>query len=240
MPIIGPTARLIEAGLLIAAGSAAAFAQDLEPRRWTPLPVGASIVTAGYVYTNGNIAFDPLLKVEAATLNTKTWAISILHAFEALGQLARLDAVLPWQHARWKGLLNGEPRELDRRGLADPLIRLSVNFLGPPALDAEPLRAYQAAHPVYTVAGAALAVTLPLGEYQRDKLLNLGQNRFVIRPQIGVVHRRGHWSCELTGSVFLFPDNTHFYPDQLRALNPLFALQGHLVFTATGRRSSEA
>lgn len=222
--------KLAVASMLVLSGPSGA--QDVEPRRWTPLPVGTSVLGAGYVYTAGDIAFDPVLKIEGATLNARTWALSFLHAFDALGKLARVDVLLPQQHARWKGLLNGEPREVDRRGLADPLIRLSVNFLGPPALDAEGLRAYQAQHLVYTVAGAALAVTLPFGEYKRDKLLNLGQNRFVLRPQVGVVHRRGPWSYELTGSVFFFTDNTEFYPDHSRSQDPLFALQGHIVYTA--------
>jgi len=227
-----PSTAVVAIGLLFAAGTGPALPQDVEPRRWTPLPTGTGVVGAGYLYTSGDIAFDPVLKVEGATLNARTWAFSFLHAFDALGKLARVDVLLPQQHARWKGLLNGEPREVDRRGIADPLLRLSVNFLGPPALDAAGLRAYQTAHPVYTVAGAALAVTLPLGEYKPDKLLNLGQNRFVIRPQIGVVHRRGPWSYELTGSVFFFTDNTELYPDQTRAQDPLLALQGHIVYTA--------
>jgi hypothetical protein len=223
---------LLVVGLLFLTGTVPTFAQDVEPRRWTPLPVSTSVVGAGYVYTSGEIAFDPVLRVEGATLNARTWAFSFLHAFDAFGKLARVDVLLPQQHARWKGLLNGEPREVERRGLADPLIRVSVNFLGPPALDAKGLRAYQAAHPVYTVAGMGLAVTVPLGEYQRDKLLNLGQNRFVIRPQLGVVHRRGPWSYELTGSMLFFTDNTAFYPNQTRAQDPMFALQGHVVYTA--------
>ncbi len=225
-------AAVIAIGLLFATGAVPTLAQDVEPRRWTPLPVSTSVVGAGYVYTSGDIAFDPVLKVEGTTVNARTWAFSFLHALDAFGKLARVDVLLPHQHARWKGLLNGEPREVDHRGLADPLIRLSANFLGPPALDAQGLRAYQAAHPVYTVAGASLAVTLPLGEYTREKLLNLGQNRFVIRPQMGVVHRRGHWSYELTGSILFFTDNTEFYGDLTRAQDPLFALQGHIVYTA--------
>lgn len=222
---------MISGGLLFAAGSVPALAQDVEARRWTPLPVGTSIVGAGTAYTTGDIAFDPVLNVEGATLNARTWALSFLHAFNALGKSARFDVLLPQQHARWKGLLDGEPREVERRGFADPRIRLAVNFLGPPALDAKALRAYHASHLVYTVAGAALAVDLPLGEYKRDKLLNLGQNRFVIRPQLGVVHRRGAWSYELTGSVAFFTDNTEFNHDQARAQDPLFALQGHIVYT---------
>jgi len=87
---------------------------------------------------------------------------------------------------------------------------LSVNFLGAPALKGKAYQAFRASHPVNTVVGAALAVTLPFGAYNNERLLNLGQNRLIFRPQIGVVHTRGHWSYELTGSVFLFGDNDKF------------------------------
>lgn len=221
--------RLAAAQLLTSSGPAAA--QDIEPRRWSVLPVGTNILGVGHAYTSGDIAFDPLLNVEGATVNVRTWGLSYLHAFRAFGRPARIDVQLAQQHARWKGLLDGSPREVDRRGLDDPSIRLSVNLLGPPAMDAKSLRAFHAANPVYTVAGAALAVRLPLGEYQRDKLLNLGQNRFVIRPQAGLVHRRGPWSFELTGSVFFYTDNDAFNRNQTRAQDPLFAGQTHVVYT---------
>jgi hypothetical protein len=80
-----------------------------------------------------------------------------------------------------------------------------------------------------TVVGAAIAVTVPVGEYFEDKLLNLGQNRFVIRPQVGMVHTRGQWSYELTSSVFFFTDNDEFYGDSTREQNPLYAVQGHVI-----------
>ena len=90
--------------------------------------------------------------------------------------------------------------------------------------------AYRASHPVNTVVGAALALTLPLGEYQKDKLLNLGQNRFAIQPQLGVVHTRGPWSYELTGSVSFFTDNNEFLVDHSRAQDPVLLLQTHAVY----------
>ena len=76
---------------------------------------------------------------------------------------------------------------MERHGFDDPRLRLSVNFIGAPALKGKAYQAYRAAHPVNTVVGAALAVRLPLGEYKKDKLLNLGENRFVFRPQLGFV-----------------------------------------------------
>jgi hypothetical protein len=105
-----------------------------------------------------------------------------------------------------------------------------VNLLGPPALDEEALRAYRAAHSVDTVAGLALAVTLPLGDYDETKLLNLGGNRFVITPQLGVVHARGPWSFELTGSASFFTDNDDFLVTRTREQDPAWVMQGHVVY----------
>lgn len=217
--------------LLVAGGVAA---QDVEPRRWTPLPVGTTVVGVGVMRGEGDVAFDPVLEIEGATVETTTTVVSIVQVFDLLRQTARFDVLLPHQHAHWEGLLEGAPRAADRRGPADPRLRLSVNFLGSPALSGSGFQAYRAAHPVNTVAGAALAVTLPLGEYQDDKLLNLGGNRFAITPQVGVVHTRGPWSYELTGSVSFFTDNSDFLIDKTREQDPLFALQAHVVHVSPG------
>ncbi len=219
-------------GLLCLALAGVALADDMEPRRWTPLPIGTNVVGAGAVYTEGDIAFDPVLKVEDATVEVETVAVSYLRAFDFFGRSARVDFLVPHQHATWKGLLDGQSRTVGRIGPADPRIRFSVSLAGAPALPPDAFRQYRASHPVQTVVGAALALTLPLGEYQKDKVLNLGQNRFVIEPQLGVLHSRGPWSCELTGSLLFFTDNNEFRVDKKREQDPLFALQSHVTYTA--------
>lgn len=210
-------------------------AQDIEPRRWTPLPVGMNVLGAGVVHTDGDIALDPVLELEDVTVDVETLVVSYLHAFDLAGQSARFDVRLPYQDARWEGLLAGERASTERHGLADPRVRLSVNFVGAPALKGEEFLAYRAVHPINTVVGAALAVRLPLGEYKQDKLLNLGENRFVFRPQLGFVHTRGHWSYELTASVFLYTDNDDFFGNNKREQEPLYALQTHLIYSSPQR-----
>ncbi len=42
------------------------MAQELEPRRWTHLPVGANFAGIGYAYADGNIFLDPSLLIEGA------------------------------------------------------------------------------------------------------------------------------------------------------------------------------
>jgi hypothetical protein len=205
------------------------FAQDVEPRRWTSLPLKSNIIGVGYAYTSGKILFDPVVHIEDAKVNVNTFAIQYVRPFKLGNKLARVDVLLPYSIAQWEGLLGGIPQATSRNGLADPRLRLSVNFIGPSAMEANELQEYMVSHPVHTVVGASLSVTFPLGQYYEDKLLNLGQNRFVFRPQVGFVHTWRKWSYELTGSVFLYTNNNDFFNGKTRKQDPVFALQTHLV-----------
>jgi hypothetical protein len=206
-----------------------AAAQELEPRRWSHIPIDTNFIGVGYVNTSGDISFDPVLRIEDATASINTVSATYLRSFGWSGKTARVDVRLPYQKAVWKGLLDGSPAKAVREGVDDPRIRLSVNFIGAPALKGKEYQAYRASHTTSTVVGAALAVTLPLGQYKEDKLLNLGQNRFIIRPQIGAVHTRGPWSFELTGSAFFYTDNDEFWNGNKLEQKPLLALQAHVI-----------
>jgi hypothetical protein len=204
-------------------------AQELEPRRWSHVPVDMNFIGIGYINTSGDVSFDPVLRIEDATADINTVSATYLRSFGWSGKTARVDVRVPYQKAVWKGLLDGSPAKAVREGADDPRIRLSVNFIGAPALKGKEYQAYRATNTTNTVVGAALAVTLPLGQYKEDKLLNLGQNRFIIRPQIGAVHTRGPWSFELSGSAFLYTDNDEFFNGSKLEQKPLLALQAHVI-----------
>jgi hypothetical protein len=219
--------------------SGQAPAQDIEPRRWTPIPLGVNVVGAGYGHTSGEIFVDPVLRIEDAEFDADTVGVSYVRSFSLAGKSARFDALLPWSSVRWSGLLDGQPAATERTGLADPRLRLSVILGGPPAMEAGKLRSYMAGRPVHTEFGAAISITLPWGEYFDDKLLNLGQNRLTIRPQIGIVHTRGPWSYELTGSTFVFGDNDDFFfkPGLWASLSAGYGWGGR--YTLDGERRNE-
>jgi hypothetical protein len=197
--------------------------------RWTPLPLKSNVIGVGYGYTNGELFFDPVLDAEDATIDVSTFALQYVRPFRLGKKLARLDVLLPYSTARWEGLLGGVPASVTRSGFSDPRLRLSYNITGPSAMEIKELQDYIISHPVRTVVGVSLAVTLPLGQYYDDKLLNLGQNRFVFRPQVGFVHTWGKWSYELTGSVFIYANNNDFFNGVTRKQDPVFAAQTHLI-----------
>ena len=73
-------------------------------------------------------------------------------------------------------------------------------------------------------------MVLPLGEYSDRRLINLGANRLVISPQLGVLHQRNRWQFELTGSAFLFQDNDEFWQGTHLEQDPLWFIQAHVVY----------
>ena len=214
------TACFILLGLLLLNVDPAA-AQDLEPRRWTVFPAGLNIVGAGYARLEGDVSFDPVLQIEDATVSGQALGLSYVRSFAVGSRIARLDIAVPWANMRWTGLLDGAPATASRVGLSDPNIRLSMILAG---AKPDPLASSN------TVIGAAVSINVPFGEYLEEKLLNLGQNRIFVRPQVGVLHTRGNWSYELTGSVFLFGDNDDFFGGSTLEQDPLYAVQTHLIY----------
>jgi hypothetical protein len=217
--------------LLVLAAPSIASAQDLEPRRWTHLPVGTNVLGVNYAFTSGDLSFDPVLEIQDAEVEMNTLALAYSRTFALAQRTARLDLLVPIQSGSWDGLVSGVPRSISRDGLADPVVRLSANLAGAPALTGKEFAEYRAQHPVTTSLGAALELRLPLGEYQEDKLINLGQNRFAIGPQLGVLHTRGEWSFELTGSMIFYTDNDEFFGGNRLEQDPLYATQAHVVKT---------
>jgi hypothetical protein len=206
------------------------LAQELEPRRWSHLPIGGNFAGVGYAYTEADISFDPVLRIEDGEMELHTWAAKYIRTFELFEKSARIDLVQAYQRGRWHGLVDGVPKSVRRGGLSDSVMRFAINLYGAPPLKGKEFAAYRAKVDVVTIVGTALVVQLPTGEYKDGKLINLGTNRYTFRPQLGVVHNRGKWSMELTGAVYIYTDNNDFFNGNKLENDPLYTLQTHLVY----------
>ena len=217
--------------IALAGVSANLMGQELQPRRWATLPSGINFIGAGTAWTYGDINFDPALLIEDAEMDLVGLVGSYVRTFGMFGRQARIDVALPFANGSWRGLLDGEPASVRRQGIGDAQLRFSYNFLGAPELSMGEFRQHMAENPVSTTAGFGLSVTVPTGEYRNDQLINLGANRWVIRPEIGVLHQRNKWQFEVTGSVFIFGDNDDFWMGTEREQDPLWFAQGHAIYT---------
>ena len=206
-------------------------AQDLEPRRWSHLPTGLNMVGVGYAYTEANVYFNPAFRIKDAVADINSIGVSAIHTFDLAGKSARFSLLLPYVSGRWEGDIDDEQQVVHLRGVADPRLRFSVNLYGAPALKGTQFSQYRASHIKNTVVGVSMAVTLPLGQYYDEELINIGNNRLSLRSQIGVVHTRGPWSFELTGSAFLFSDNDSFIENAVLKQKTLYTAQAHVIYS---------
>ena len=200
-------------------------AQELEPRSLTNIPTGMNFGVVGYAWSQGNILLDPALSIEDLHANVHGLGAGYLRSINVFGKSGKIDAVLPFAAGDWSGSLNQEYRQTSRNGFGDPRIRFSVNLLGAPALNREGFQTYRQK----TILGINVQISLPLGQYFPDKLINLGSNRFTIKPQIGVSHRHEQWFLEGYASIWLFTMNKDFYGGNELKQNLIYTFKIHVI-----------
>ena len=207
------------------------LAEELEPRRWAHLPIDTNFAGFGYAYTEADIGFDPVLRIEDGQVNLHTFAAKYIRSFALFDKTARVGIMQAYQDGRWTGLLDGVQTTAKRNGLIDTILRFAINLYGAPSLQGKDYAKYRAAKEVETIVGAGFSVQIPTGEYMNDKLINLGTNRFTFRPQCGVIHTRGNWSVEATGVIELYTDNDDFFYGKKLEQDPLYIIHGHIIYT---------
>jgi hypothetical protein len=201
--------------------------QELEPGAYSISPVGVNILVATYNFSGGDVTFDPALPVENAEASIHSASLAYVRSVNVFGRSGNVGFVAPYSVGHVEGFYIGEFTEVDRSGFRDPLVRFAFNLYGAPAMDLKGFAAYRQK----TNLGLSLAAALPLGEYDPTKLINLGSNRFSLKPEIGLSHLLGKWTLEIYGGVWLFTDNDDFYGGKTREQAAIGSLQIHVLYT---------
>jgi hypothetical protein len=142
-------------------------AQELEPRKYSNLPVGTNVVGLGYSWSDGSMQFDPSLPIEDAEAEIQLVAVSYSRSFGLLDRNARLKLVVPWVSGDWEGHVHGQFASRKADGMGDMQVALEWNFVGAPALDREAFRSYRPG----TVVGGKFRLVLPTGEYDNTRAI---------------------------------------------------------------------
>jgi len=208
-------------------------AQDLDPRAYVKVPVNANIITTGMSLLDGDVLLDPTVQIEDLEASAQTLSVGAGRTFSFFGQSAQVFAVLPYSWAQLSGKVEGLDKSRDLNGLSDMRLRFSVLLLGGKAITISDM----SKPPPRTIIGTSVTVIAPTGEYTSERLINLGTNRWAIKPEIAVTQRIGtRWMMDLYTGVWLFTDNDSFYPGSFeRTQDPLYSFQGHLSYNINTR-----
>jgi len=127
------------------------------------------------------------------------------------------------------GVTPGASFSQSASGYADPSVQLDVNLFGTPKLPA--IFSYMNYEPTWTL-DAAFMLGVPLGQYDADKVVNMGLNRFYGRVAFPFkyhfrVFSPGYRSSlEVVPSVWLFAENDDFLGQKLEN-DPMWQIEAH-------------
>jgi hypothetical protein len=206
---------------------AEAEAQDLEPRAYTNIPVGLNFIVAGYAYSAGGVLFDPAVPLDNANIKVHGTVLAYARSIKVGGMSGKIDMILPYAWLSGTADFQGQPVSREVSGLGDPRVRMSVNFIGAPALPLSGFKDYKQD----LVIGASLQIYLPVGQYDPEKLVNIGTNRFSFKPELGISKTLGHLQLELTAGAIFYTVNNEFFQGKTRSQDPIGSIQGHVNYS---------
>jgi hypothetical protein len=222
-------AALAPLSLALGLGAPApARAQSLEPRAYSPGPVGLNFIVIGYTNSQGDVLLDPSVPIEdvSARLNIMTGGLS--RTFGLFGRQASATLVLPYVWGDVSGNVLEARQSITRSGLGDVIGRFALNLFGGPALT---MKEFLARRPT-TSLGMSIVMTAPTGQYSPEKLINLGTNRWAFKPELGLTVPVGNWDFDTYAGVWIFTPNDAFYPGaSRRTQQPLWTFQAHVSYT---------
>ena len=178
-------------------------AQDLEPRAYVNTPVGLNFLIAGYAYSEGGVGTDPSIPLKDAKVQSHTAVLAYVRSLDVWGKSGKFDVVVPYAWTSGSATFAGQPQQRDVSGFGDPRFRFSVNLYGAPALSLKEFADYKQD----VIVGASVQVSAPGGQYDSSKLLNVGTNRWSVKPEVGISKALGPLTLELVTGVKFYTDN---------------------------------
>jgi Putative MetA-pathway of phenol degradation len=176
--------------------------------------------------------FDPAHTVTPGASFDATVALAgYARTFSLFDRSAMAALLLPMGRISGDVTVAGRTFNQSADGFGDPMLEFTINVLGPPAQKNLPdLLRYEPGFSIDLLADLAL----PIGEYNSNQPLNLGQNRWYGRLGLPIIWQLGSWvpgrrtTLEFLPAVWLFGDNNNYVGQTLKT-DPMFQLDAHLT-----------
>jgi hypothetical protein len=224
-----PVLKLTWTTVFLASSLAPLKAQDLSPRAYVITPLHSNAVTLTYSYYSGSIQLNGVLADASATGTYSVPIFTYYHSFGMFGRSANVNVAIPYGIGTFQGEFGNVTRQVYRSGLLDTTLRLSVNLKGGPAMQAREFANWNQK----ALMGVSLKLVVPTGQYDPNKLVNWGANRWAVKPEFGYSRRRGHVLWDAYAGVWFYTTNQRYYSPigpQPQSEKPIGSIEGHLSY----------
>lgn len=192
------------------------------------MPIDGNIAIASYGLTQGDVVLDNSLPIEDLDARLNLFAAGYFRSFSLFNRLTKFDVVVPYAYGHFNGKVEDEPRSVLRNGLGDPSLRLSMLLIGSGPM--KPQEYYKSVQKNFKL-GIAMRVNVPLGQYNPEKLINLGTNRWALRTALaGSYTLMNKLVLEAHFTSWFYGDNDEFLVDSTSSQEPLFGGQIHATY----------
>jgi hypothetical protein len=182
------------------------YGQTLAPRAYVITPVDSTAFTVTSEFRRGGVLFDassPLTDPSGTIwLATPTY----YHSLNFFGRSCNITAGLPYVVSSFQALVVDQRLSTYRSGLGDGVVRFSVNLMGGPAMKLPEYMKWKQKR----VLGVSLLAQVPIGQYDPRLLINIGTNRWALKPEVGYSERHGKWLADVYGGVWFFTKNADY------------------------------
>jgi hypothetical protein len=226
--------RLVAASLVVAGALVSTQALAQVPGRfyWKGLTGANGVPLIVNSLTGNTNPFDPSHQVTPGGSFDATLAMmGYAHTFAVGDRSAMAAIILPMGRISGDVTAAGRTAGQSASGFGDPMLEFDINLIGPKAQRNIPdVLRYEPGFSLDLLADLAL----PVGEYDSDQSLNVGQNRWYGRIGAPIVWQLGDWvpgrrtTLEFLPAVWLFGDNTDYLGQTLKT-DPMFQLDAHLT-----------
>jgi hypothetical protein len=205
-----------------------ALAQFTDAHTYDNTPVGVNQIETDYAFVHGNASIDTSLVIEGANLDVNQGTIAYTHYFGLFHRLTWVEATVPVAHL--SGAINGTDVHGSSTGTGDSGYTLAMLVKGGPTLNTTQFDSYKPT----TIVGASVAVTAPTGLYDPDKILNLGSDRWSVKPEIALSQPFGpgqKWQLDAYANAYFYTDNTAYRGREILRQQPLTGMEEHISYS---------
>ncbi len=229
MPIIPEPVRREASKLLalFAVGFSAGTQAD-NARDWQNLPKDLNMLFGYYNKVDTNTPIDTALPLDGLSLNADLYLLRYARTMDIAGRTSGFQVIQPYADVE-ASFDNGRFFDGTKHngGMGDTQIVLVHNLFGAPALSQQEFMQWTPE----TFLSGALWITAPTGDYDKNRIINIGSNRWVLKPELAFGQPIGNTWLEFNTWVSLYGDNDDYLGNQKLEQNPLWALEGHYSYT---------